>query len=448
MSNLLGSAFWLLVTLGVLVTFHEFGHYWVARRCGVKVLRFSVGFGRAIWKRVARDGTEYWIAAIPLGGYVKMLDAREGEVDPALADQEFTGKPVWQRIAIVAAGPAFNLLFTVLAFWAMFMIGRPDTAPIVSAAPHSMAADAGVRTGDRILSVNGQSVATLSDSMDAMANALLSRSPTPLTVRDPDGRTRKLVLPLDRLPADKTVDKYLDTLGLSAAPTPAIAADVMPGKPAALAGLEQGDRIVAVNGQPVADYAALLKIVPAEATKSPRLKLSIERHGKSMTLPVTAKHESLSGQPVSWVIGIGGPSPEQVTLRYGPLKAFGAAFQSTGRITRQTFAMIGEMISGRASAKNMSSVIGIAQYANVSAQMGLAWFLSFLAVISLNLAIMNLLPIPVLDGGHLLYYLVELVKGSPVSEKTMAVGQYIGLLLLFGLVGMTLFNDIHRIVLS
>ena len=448
MSTLLGSAFWLLVTLGVLVTFHEFGHYWVARRCGVKVLRFSVGFGRAIWKRVARDGTEYWIAAIPLGGYVKMLDAREGEVDPALRDQEFTGKSVWKRIAIVAAGPAFNLLFAILAFWAMFVIGRPDTAPIVTATPHSMAADAGVRAGDRILSINGQSVTTFSDSMDGLANALLSREPTPLAVRDPDGNVRQLVLPLDRLAAGKTVDKYFDTLGLKSAPTPAVAANVIPGKPASLAGVKEGDRIVAVNGKPVADYAALLKRVPAEAAKSPHLTLSIERHGKAITVPVKAQRESLSGQPVAWVIGIGGPPPELVTLRYGPIRALGEAFDSTWRITRQTFAMIGEMITGRASAKNMSSVIGIAQYANASAQMGLAWFLSFLAMISLNLAILNLLPIPVLDGGHLLYYLVELVKGSPVSEKTMVVGQYIGLLLLFSLVGMTLFNDIHRIVLS
>jgi regulator of sigma E protease len=209
MTSFFGSVFWLLVTLGVLVTFHEFGHYWVARRCGVKVLRFSVGFGKAIWKRIGRDGTEYQIAAIPLGGYVKMLDAREGEVEHALRDQEFTGKSVWKRIAIVAAGPGFNLIFTLAAFWVMFMLGRPDVAPVVTATPHSIAAEAGIQPGDRILRVGGEAVTTWSDSMDAVVNALLGRTPLSLTVRDSDGRQRQLTLPLNQLPPGLSVGQYL-----------------------------------------------------------------------------------------------------------------------------------------------------------------------------------------------------------------------------------------------
>jgi len=448
MTSFFGSVFWLLVTLGVLVTFHEFGHYWVARRCGVKVLRFSVGFGNAIWKRIGRDGTEYQIGAIPLGGYVKMLDAREGEVDPALRDQEFTGKPVWKRIAIVAAGPGFNLIFTLAAFWVMFMLGRPDVAPIVTAVPHSMAAEAGIQPGDRILSIDGRTVGTLTDAMDSVVNALLGRTPLPLTVRGSDGRSRQLVLPLEQLPAGQTVDQYLKELGLDLAPPPAIAAIVMPGKPAALAGMQGGDRIVAVNGQPVADYAVFQKLVPAEAVKSPHLQLAIERAGKPMLLAVDAQRESLQGQPVKWVIGVGGPEPEQVTLRYGPIRAFGASLQATWFNTTQTFNLIGKMVSGQASANNLSGVIGIAQVANDYAGMGLSWFLKFLALISLSLAILNLLPIPLLDGGHLLYYLVELVKGSPVSEQVMIVGQYIGLALLFSLMGLAFYNDIHRMLLS
>jgi len=448
MTSFFGSVFWLLVTLGVLVTFHEFGHYWVARRCGVKVLRFSVGFGNAIWKRIGRDGTEYQIGAIPLGGYVKMLDAREGEVDPALRDQEFTRKPVWKRIAIVAAGPGFNLIFTLAAFWVMFMLGRPDVAPIVTAVPHSMAAEAGIQPGDRILSIDGRTVGTLTDAMDSVVNALLGRTPLPLTVRGSDGRSRQLVLPLEQLPAGQTVDQYLKELGLDLAPPPAIAAIVMPGKPAALAGMQGGDRIVAVNGQPVADYAVFQKLVPAEAVKSPHLQLAIERAGKPMLLAVDAQRESLQGQPVKWVIGVGGPEPEQVTLRYGPIRAFGASLQATWRNTAQTFNLIGKMVSGQASTNNLSGVIGIAQVANQSASMGLPWFLQFLALISLSLAILNLLPIPLLDGGHLLYYLVELVKGSPVSEQVMIVGQYIGLALLFSLMGLAFYNDIHRMLLS
>ena len=448
MTSFFGSVFWLLVTLGVLVTFHEFGHYWVARRCGVKVLRFSVGFGSAIWKRVGRDGTEYQIAAIPLGGYVKMLDAREGEVDPALRDQEFTGKSVWKRIAIVAAGPGFNLIFTLAAFWLMFMLGRPDVAPVVTATPHSIAAEAGIQPGDRILSVGGQAVATWSDSMDAVANALLGRMPLPLSVRGSDGRSRDLVLPLNQLPAGKAVDQYMDQLGLQLMPPPALAATVVADEPAAQAGMQGGDRMVSVNGQPVSDFLAFGELVQVQAAKSPKLTIAVERAGQPLTLNVTAKWASLQGQPLKWVIGVGPPLAEQITVHYGPIKALGASVQTTWRNAAQTFSMLGNMLSGQASTRNLSGVIGIAQVANASASMGLSWFLQFLALVSLSLAILNLLPIPVLDGGHLLYYLVELIKGSPVSEKAMVVGQYIGLALLFSLMGLAFYNDIHRMLLS
>ena len=448
MTSFFGSVFWLLVTLGVLVTFHEFGHYWVARRCGVKVLRFSVGFGNAIWKRIGRDGTEYQIAAIPLGGYVKMLDAREGEVDPALREQEFTGKSVWQRIAIVAAGPGFNLIFTIVAFWLMFMLGRPDVAPVVTATPQSLAASAGIQPGDRILSIDGRAVSTWTDSMDAVANALLGRAPLPLTVRGQDGRARELVLPLDELPPGQDVGQYLGKLGLKLAPPPAIAATVMSGQPAALAGMQGGDRIVSVNGQPVGDFAAFGKLVQAEAVKSPTLAIAVERAGRPLQLDVTAKWESLEGQPPKWVMGVSAPAIEPATVSYGPVKAMAASLGTTWRNTTQTFGMLGKMLTGEASTRNLSGVIGIAEVANASAGMGLPWFLQFLALVSLSLAILNLLPIPVLDGGHLLYYVVELIKGSPVSEQAMVVGQYIGLALLFTLMGLAFYNDIHRMLLS
>ncbi|OOG39281.1 RIP metalloprotease RseP [Rhodanobacter sp. C05] len=448
MTSFFGSVFWLLVTLGVLVTFHEFGHYWVARRCGVKVLRFSVGFGNAIWKRIGRDGTEYQIAAIPLGGYVKMLDAREGEVDPALRDQEFTSKPVWKRIAIVAAGPGFNLIFTLAAFWLMFMLGRPDVAPIVTAAPHSIAAEAGIQPGDRIISIDDHAVATWSDSLDTLAYALLGRVPLPVTVRGNDGRSRQLVLPLNELPPGQSVDKYMDKLGLDLNPVPPIVATVLPGKPAAEGGMRGGDRIVSVNGEPVADYVQFQQLVPKLAATSPQLHLVVDRGGTKLPLTITARHESLDGQPVSWVIGVQGMPREPAIIQYGPWRAMGAALQTTWDGTTRTFNMIGQMLSGKASTNNLSGVIGIAQVANASASMGLPWFLNFLAMVSLSLAILNLLPIPVLDGGHLLYYVVELIKGSPVSEQVMIVGQYIGLALLFTLMGLAFFNDIHRTFLS
>ena len=448
MNTLLGSVFWLLVTLGVLVTFHEFGHYWVARRCGVKVLRFSVGFGKAVWKRIGKDGTEYQVAMIPLGGYVKMLDAREGDVDPALAGQEFTGKPVWQRIAIVAAGPAFNLIFTVVAFWLMFMLGKPDIAPLVTAAPQSMAAQAGIHPGDRVLRIDGKPVATWSDSLEAVANAMLGREPLPMDVRGTDGAERHVVLPLQELPAGQGIDLYLDKLGLRPAPLPAIAAIVTEGDPAQAAGMRGGDRLVSVNGQAVADFDAFGNLVKDEAAKSPRLTIAIERAGHPMTLTVTAVKKSFEGRPAQWLIGIRPPQPEEALVRYGPVKALGASLSTTWDRSMSIFNMIGKMVSGQASTKNLSGVIGIAQVANASASMGATWFIEFLALVSLSLAVLNLMPIPVLDGGHLLYYLIELVKGSPLSERAMMAGQYVGLILLFTLMGLAFYNDIHRFLPS
>ncbi|MDG2536094.1 RIP metalloprotease RseP [Dyella jiangningensis] len=448
MNTLLGSVFWLLVTLGVLVTFHEFGHYWVARRCGVKVLRFSVGFGKAIWKRIGKDGTEYQVAMIPLGGYVKMLDAREGDVDPALAGQEFTGKPVWQRIAIVAAGPAFNLIFTVAAFWLMFMLGKPDIAPLVTAAPQSMAAQAGIHPGDRVLRIDGKPVATWSDSLEAVANAMLGREPLPMDVRGTDGAERHVVLPLQELPAGQGIDQYLDKLGLKPAPLPAVAATVTEGDPAQVAGMRGGDRLISVNGQPVTDFDTFANLVRDEAGKSPRLTIAIERAGQPKTLTVTAVRKSYEGHPEQWLIGIRPPQPEQALVRYGPFKAMGAALATTWDRAMSIFNMIGKMVSGQASTKNLSGVIGIAQVANASASMGATWFIEFLALVSLSLAVLNLMPIPVLDGGHLLYYLIELVKGSPLSERAMMAGQYVGLILLFTLMGLAFYNDIHRFLPS
>ena len=445
MTEVLGSIWWMIVTLGLLVTFHEFGHFWVARRCGVRVLRFSVGFGKALWKHKARSGTEFWIATIPLGGYVKMLDAREGEVPANQQGEEFSSQPVWKRIAIVAAGPAFNLVFALAAFWLMFTIGKPDFAPVIGT-PHGLAADAGLQDGDRITAVNGTTVDTWTGALDQLSEGILLRQPVTMTVRSPQDRQRNVQLSLDRLPADVDMGQALSRIGLALQPPPARAGQVMPDSPAARAGLRQGDLIVAINGQAVHGFAELGKRINEQAARSPRLTLGILRDGRKLDLPVTAHRSQPDNGPERWTIGIAAPPLERATLRYGPLRSISAAFATTWDKTAMTFRMIGGMLSGQTSARNLSGVITIAQVANTSAQMGLAWFLDFLGLISLSLAILNLLPIPLLDGGHLLYYLVELVKGSPVSENAMIAGQYIGMVLLAALMGLAFYNDILRLV--
>jgi regulator of sigma E protease len=284
--------------------------------------------------------------------------------------------------------------------------------------------------------------------MDAVANAMLGRDPLPLAVRGADGTERKLVLPLNQLPAGEDIGQYLDKLGLKLAPLPPVAATVLAGQPAAEAGMKGGDRVLTINGQAVTGYDDFQRLIPLEAAKSPVLKVTVQRDGETLPLTITARRESLEGQPVTWVIGVSSLEREPAILRYGPLKAASASLQTTWNSAASTFNMIGKMLTGQASTKNLSGVIGIAQVANASANMGAGWFLSFLAMVSLSLAILNLMPIPVLDGGYLLYYLIELVKGSPVSERTMMAGQYVGLVLLFTLMGLAFYNDIHRFLPS
>jgi regulator of sigma E protease len=446
-SDIAGSLWWMVVTLGLLVTFHEFGHFIVARACGVKVLRFSVGFGRALWSRTAKSGTEYMIAAIPLGGYVKMLDAREGEVSEDERAQEFTGKPVWQRILIVLAGPIFNLIFAVAALWLMFMVGRPDTLPIVAApAPQTLAASAGFRGGDLIQSIDGQSVATWGDALDTLGSSSLNHQPVSVRVRGSEGDERTLTLALNRLPVDVNVANAFDTIGLKPSPPPPIVATVEHGDPAERAGMRPGDRILAINGHSVSNFEEISETIKAQVKQSSRLQFRIEREGSQLTLPMTAEWtDPGDGGGARWVVGIGALKPPVAITRYGPLRALSESLASAWQTTSTTFTMIGKMLTGRASTKNLSSVITIAQAANTSAQMGLGWFLSFLALVSLSLGILNLLPIPILDGGHLLYYLIELVKGSPLSERAMMAGQYVGMVLLVMLMGLAFYNDILRL---
>jgi regulator of sigma E protease len=457
MSEFIGSIWWLLVALGLLITFHEFGHYWVARRMGVRVLKFSIGFGKKLWSRTGRDGTEYVIAAIPLGGYVKMLDEREGEVDSEDLDKAFNRKSVWARIAIVIAGPAFNLIFTLFAFWMMFLVGMPDSRPIVGEVT-GIAASAGIEPGDQIVSVGGEQTETWSHAVFGLIPYALDREEVTLELEQANGAQRQLNLDLAQLGSDFEEEKALQGIGITPwrAKLPAIVGEVSTDSPASRAGFKAGDRIVSVAGETVPDWAWVGALVQKHGSANAPLTVSVERAGGILDLNVTPEKSKSGLFSSRLILGITNKAADaelqaQVGRayflhKYGLIDGFSAAASEMWRVTRSTLGILGRMLTGSASVKNLSGPISIAQFANSSANAGLSSFLFFLGAISLSLGILNLLPIPVLDGGHLLYYLIELAKGSPVSEETQAKGQYIGLLALFGLMGLAFFNDILRLV--
>ncbi|MEO5561656.1 MAG: RIP metalloprotease RseP [Dokdonella sp.] len=460
MSEFFGSIWWLMVTLGLLITFHEYGHFVVARRCGVKVIKFSIGFGPALWSRFDRHGTQFVIAAIPLGGYVKMLDEREvdGVVGPEALKGAFNRKSVGQRMAVTAAGPAFNLIFTLAAFWLMFVIGKPDFQPVVGHVDR-IAATAGFQSGDHIDTIAGQAVATWSDASLALMQGSMDRRDLEVGVTDTTGAHRTRTLPLSKLARDLDEEAVYREIGLAPrqSAVPPVIGSVSADSGAERAGIKPGDRILAINGEKIADWRDVPDAIQKNASADKPLLLDIERAGQTQSISASPKPNApdaaaatRAGKPAaqSWVLGIGVKPVEpqyDATLRYGPLAAVQKSFAETWQQTHTTLGMLGKMVSGQASLKNLSGVITIAQVANTSAHLGIAWFLNFLAIISLSLAILNLLPIPILDGGHLLYYLIEIIKGSPVSERVQIAGQYVGLSLLVALMGLAFYNDILRI---
>jgi len=457
MLEVLQSVWWLLVALGLLITFHEFGHFWVARRLGVKVLRFSIGFGRALWKRNGRDGTEYQVAALPLGGYVKMLDEREGEVLGDELHRAFNRQSVASRVAIVSAGPVFNLIFAVLAFWLMFMVGIPESRPIVGEVS-GIAADAGFRPHDEIVSLDGERTATWSHAILGLVTHALDRDRVNVVVEERGGTRRDLVLDLAGLGSDFNEERTLEHIGLVPwrAVIPAIVGEVSPDSPAALAGFRPGDRVTSIGGEEVPDWSWLSFLVQKHGAGGGALEVTVERDGRERVLSVIPREEREGMFSSRLVLGITNQGADEQTLadvqrayvllRHGPLKGLSEAFAETWRLTRSTIGLLGRMIAGSASVRNLSGPISIAQFASDSASAGLTNFLFFLGLISLSLGILNLLPIPVLDGGHLLYYLIEWVKGSPVSEQVQLTGQYVGLVALFGLMSLAIVNDILRLV--
>ncbi|AOS15383.1 RIP metalloprotease RseP [Xanthomonas oryzae pv. oryzae] len=446
MGDFIGSVWWMIVSLGVLVTFHEFGHFWVARRCGVKVLRFSLGFGKPLWMRRDRHGTEFVVAAIPLGGYVKMLDEREGEVPPVELDQAFNRKTVWQRIAIVAAGPIANLLLCMTMLWAMFVVGKQDYSATVGRAD-GLAAEAGLAPGERIVRIDGRSVSSWSDANMQLTTAAMDKRDVRVLTASDAASSSEHTLRLSQLPVgfDERRVASLAGIGWQFMLQPPVIAAVVTGS-VADGLLKPGDRIVAIDGQPIRSAEDIIPQVQALGAHGGPGMIEVARGEDRLALEI-APRKSTQGQ---WMIGVrpaAAPAPEYDSRQqYGLLAAVPAAIRETGRMTADSLGMMKRMLTGQASVKSISGPVTIARAANASAERGLDWFLYFLGLLSLSLAIFNLMPIPILDGGHLLYYLIELIKGSPISERAMIAGQYVGLAVLAGLMGLAFYNDILGLV--
>lgn len=450
--NVLISLVAFLVAVAILITFHEFGHFVVARLLGVKVLRFSVGFGRRLLRWQRGNGTEYAISALPFGGYVKLLDEREGPVAAQELARAFNRQPRWRRASILVAGPAFNLLLAAIAYWVVFMVGIPGLKPVIGKVPAGTpAARAGLVARDTIVSVNGKRTLTWDSTRFALLDAVVSERPLVVAVAGPSGNERTVRLDYGDSKALTQPDALLPGLGLSVwlPPLNPVIGKVMPGQPASRAGLAAGDRILAIDGAKLADWSDMQKTV--EASPGKRLVFEVERRGHVYSLPVVPAARERTGR-TEGIIGVDPREPPnyasslQATEHYAPLPAASAAFGRTGEMTALTAVLLFRMATGGAALSNLGGPIDIAQYAGASAQAGVVPFLSFLAIISISLAILNLFPIPLLDGGQLLYVGIEFVRGRPLSERAEAIGQRIGLSLLAILIGFAIFNDLSRLV--
>ncbi len=453
--NFIWTVVWFIVAVSVLVTVHEFGHYWVARRLNFKVVRFSVGFGRPLLSRIAgADRTEYVVAAIPLGGYVKLLDEREGPVARADLNRSFTRRPPWQRILVLLAGPAFNIAFAVLVLWGIFWIkGITEYRPIVGdVMQSSLAARGGVRSGDEILTVNGHPVTGQRDVLIDLLDAASSTGQVTLTVRGrgAEPHVARIELPegQDRVKLTEPAE-LLKGIGFQfwVPPIPAILGEVVPDGPAARAGLQKGDRIIAIDGEPVDDFRGIV----AHVNPHPGATLAIRyvRGGSENTAQVTVASEK-SGDKVTGLIRVrpvsvsSVPDSTRLQIRLTALGALDRAATEAWNMTALQARLFWRMILGQFSVKNLNGPLSIAEAAGDSADAGVASFVNFLVIISLSLGFLNLLPIPILDGGQIVFQLVEWLKGSPMSERAQAFGQQVGIALLILLMGVALFNDIAR----
>ncbi len=445
-----------VVTLGLLIVFHEFGHYLMARWCGVKVLRFSIGFGQPLLsKRWGKDQTEWVIAAFPLGGYVKMLDEREGSVAPQELPQSFNRKPVAHRFAIVAAGPAANFLLAILLYWLLFMLGVAAIKPVIGTVPPATpAAFAGFERGETITKIGGEPVTTWQDARWLLLSHVVDQS-SPVTVEtvNPLGHVDVRQVDVTGIQPDDLDGDFLKKIGLTIyqPDMEPIIAQVTPESAGSRAGLRAGDRILEVNSKQIALWEELVQEI--RANPGTLLRLRIQRNSETVSIEAIPDTATEGSEKVG-KLGIG-PKIDQaefeklmVEISYAPGTAMVRAISKTWETSVFTLQMLGKMLAGQVSWKNVSGPITIADYAGKSAQMGVAPYLGFLALISISLGVLNLLPIPVLDGGHLMYYVIEIIKGSPLSAKTAEIGQQVGMALLFALMAFAIYNDVVRLIPS
>lgn len=442
-----------IVAIGILVSVHEFGHFWVARKLGIRVLKFSIGFGKGIWSRTSkRDGVEYIIGSIPLGGYVKMLDEREGNVAPEDLPFAYNRAPVWKRILTLLAGPFANLIFAVLVYWVLLMIGVPSLKPVVGEViPDSIAARAGVRTDDVITAVQGEPQST----REGVSMALFERVLEPqlrLRLRGNLGKgdEREAVLNLgdDRRSLTEP-EAMMQGLGFEfwTPRLPAIVQAVTAGGAAAQAGLQAGDEILAVNGEPVKHAGDVSRLISPLMNK--HIEVRVRRADQELALPMTVAEQTSEGRSVGRIgvelrVNYEVPDNMRALQKYGPIAALGKGVKQTWDTSELSLKMMWKMLMGQVSTKNLSGPISIAEYTGVAARQGLMTFVNWLALISISIGIFNLLPIPMLDGGQVVYQLVELLKGSPVSERIQLISQQVGVAMLLMLLSLTLYNDIAR----
>ncbi len=445
-------ALWYVVAVGFLVIVHEFGHFWVARRLGFKVLRFSIGFGKPLLRKaIGADRTELVLAPIPMGGYVKMLDEREGPVAPADLSRSFTRRPPWQRIVVLLAGPGANVAFAILVLWGMLWAnGATDYRPVVGDVTlSSAAARAGLHTGDDITAINGRAVADQRDVVFGLLDSILSRGSASLTVQSAQGEARTVTLAVSDPAQRKRLSDLADLLGVAGFQfeepvIPPVVGEVEKDSPAATAGLQAGDRILAVDGKAVRDFTDISRDIAN--TPAATIEMRYSRAGVEQTVRIAVSKSGPDGQKHIGVLSTPAQYPPGMVVHQSlsPGAALTAAASEAWNLTALQGRLIWRMVLGQVSLKNLSGPIGIAEYAGESAEAGAASFLSFLVLISLAIAFFNLLPIPILDGGQIVFQVAEWVKGSPLSERTQAFGQQVGLALLVLLLGVAIFNDVTR----